>query len=298
MPGFIDTVAVTYECSSFRGEALEQWGHRVVEKTHLARGGAVVKQAPGIARLEFSVPQRLRGSNHVLATADELFAVMTPAVEEAMDVAPSVTGELPEQLDLVRLDLARNFPIDDGIEESILDALERVATTRTQFVQRNRHGSGAGWLLTGPRSRRVVAYVRRPDDSCRRTLRLEARARKSVLRGAFAHKRGLDMTFVADVDDDKAERLGRELVGRIGWTGVLTTAGGLAAQIRAAALSPQSEAQLWALLTLPGYGRRVHSDTRAKYQCLADNLGLVPAVVPSDGCGFQLCWSTGSVVLS
>jgi hypothetical protein len=292
----IDTVAVKYECRAFNTDRLEKWGHGYVKKERLAGGGAVLQQSPGVARVEFSAATRLRGRNTELATVAELNAELTLAMRDAERVAPPRMECDTAELQLVRLDAARDFDIGTEWHDLLIDRLATIARARRHRVYDD-FRNGRRWLRAGPGAWSLVAYVKSPPRSTRSTLRIEARAGTRFFESRFASNRGLDMFTIADVTDDRAALLGAALMPHVGWDRTITTLGGLAQRILDAGLKPQESALLWAMLTLPGYTDQLHPSTRRKYERTVALLGVSPVeVVEDDRPSVRFDWSNGTLI--
>jgi len=290
--GRLDTVGVAFQVGpDFRttgatasvvqlGEVGEAWRYR----HKLAGGGFLALGINGKAWAEASLPKRIDGENVEAVTVPDALELLRGLVAEADEYCDR---KVPfEHAEVVRIDAVRDF---QGVHHAA-ELLSGLANTPRPAVQKVKlfqdpERCSAETLTVGPKAWKMTGYdkhVETAGAAPEGQLRTETRLHREQLLSEHARKGGYMMGHVADITDDKVERLHRGRFELACFDREVVGVASVAAAIRRAELTDESKRELWCFLTMPGASELMSKNTRTRYRRLARELGVTPSAASEE----------------
>lgn len=249
----------------------------------------------GMCWAEASLPKRVDGENWQavdLRQAQELILELYREACEYVIPDRARDGHRLERSKVVRLDLVRDF---QGVRSMgfLLDGLAGVPQRGGWKVARHAdpERARAETLAVGPKSWRCTLYDKHAEteQAPPGQLRFEARLHAEQLRSAGARANGGNVRVLADLEDEKLERLRRWKFEQVGFDREVVAVGRVqevvfqplvpGSKTDANGLTKAQQRALWAYLTAGARGVDIgmSKNTLSKYRRLAADLGITLA---------------------
>ena len=301
----IDTLRVAFPIERYRTTpAIENVDHQrgtVWSKWHLEAGGSF-GVGNGRAWVEASLPGRMVGNNTAALPFSDLYAAIDDLLTEVatiVDFDPAVVA--PRRLRVPRVDIVRDF---DGIETPALLIAglgQSRQPGRSQVLRQSDHGRAESLTVTMKTSWTATAYDKHRESrglAPAGRVRFEARLKTRRLQGVWATRHGGPVQVVADMTEEKMEKMARSTFDAVGFGATVMSREEVARRVATSGLSGQEQVALVGHLVYQaaGLGSPLSEGSERKYEKIARELGvrLHPDALQA---GMRLDWDTGRAVL-
>lgn len=280
-PAWFDTLTMSIP-------VLASYGDRTPDtpsKLELPGGGTAMLKPSQAVWAEASLPKRAFGQNVDLVNlpdALEIAREMYREVASVWDVDPDRHGDRFDEIDVVRLDTARDF---DDVHDfgALVDGLERVPRQRQMTVRRiqSRGARGAPSLIVGTKDWNGQIYDKSAEsrgEAPEGRVRFEARVRRDTLRDAdWLVREAGQLRTIRDIEEERVQRIRRTVFERVGFDRAVVSPEQIEDAIFVRSnLSTGAKAGLWAFMTAPTYRNVIGVEARRRYLKHAGALGAVP----------------------
>ena len=302
----IDTLRLAFPIQQWRAippavESIDYQGGTTWSKWHLEAGGSF-GAGNGRAWVEASLPVRMMGNNTVALPFCDLYAAIEDLMTEVatiVDFDPAAVT--PDKLRVPRVDLVRDF---DGVTTPALLIAglgQNRQPGRSQVLRHSDHGRAESLTVTMKTSWTATAYDKHRESkglAPAGRVRFEARLKTRRLQGAWASRHGGPVRVIADMTEEKMEKLARSTFDAVGFGATVMTREEVARRVAESGLSGQEQATLVGHLVYQaaGMGSPLSEGSERKYEKIARELGvrLHPDALQA---GMRLDWETGRALL-
>jgi len=287
-----DTMAIAVPIEDFDriGATRTVSGYGTPAETHkwsrqLESGGFVATGFGHSAWIEASIPKRMHeGSNVDAVSLDDMMQGVRDLYDDAGRFLQIDRAHLFEESKVIRMDMVRDFR-DVTDQTVILDGLGRMEHPGRSKVRRMADPARgqAETLRVGPKAWAATLYDKCAESKGQAppgSLRFEVRLHHDQMTSMFARSNGGHVSRLWDLNSERRAALSRAQrawFGRAGFDATVAPRDTIGQLVRGSGLRPSAQGNLWAYLTLPGFGADLSRNTRAKYRKLAEQVGVAPA---------------------